>query len=198
MNLRTLLRPAFVLFGLLTVITGVLYPLIVTGVAQVAFPYQANGSVMMRAGQAVGSDLIGQHFDRPEYFWGRPSATSSLPYNAFDVTSLTASSGSNLGPLSAELYRRVQSRVEALRAADPTNTSPIPVDLATASGSGLDPHISLAAALYQLPRVARERGMDPAVVHTLVDKSTESRQLGLMGEVRVNVLKLNLALDALE
>lgn len=195
MKLRTLLRPALVLFGLLTLITGVLYPLLVTGIAQVAFPYQANGSVMMRAGQAIGSELIGQPFDRPEYFWGRSSATATIPYNAFDATSLTASSGSNLGPLSAELNRLVQTRVEALRAADPTNTSPIPVDLVTASGSGLDPHISLAAALYQLPRVARVRGMDIKVVRALVDRYTEGRQFGLLGEVRVNVLELNLALD---
>ena len=195
MKLRTLLRPALVLFGLLTLITGVLYPLLVTGIAQVAFPYQANGSVMMRAGQAIGSELIGKPFDRPEYFWGRSSATATIPYNAFDATSLTASSGSNLGPLSAELNRLVQTRVEALRAADPTNTSPIPVDLVTASGSGLDPHISLAAALYQLPRVARVRGMDIKVVRALVDRYTEGRQFGLLGEVRVNVLELNLALD---
>jgi K+-transporting ATPase ATPase C chain len=196
MKMRTLLRPAFVLFGLLTLITGVLYPLLVTGIAQVAFPYQANGSVIMRAGQAVGSELIGQSFDRPEYFWGRPSATATQPYNSFDAASLTASSGSNLGPLSATLNQLVQARVEALRAADPTNTSPIPVDLVTASGSGLDPHISLAAALYQLPRVARARGLDITVVRALVDRYTEGRQLGLLGEVRVNVLELNLALDA--
>ena len=198
MKLRTLLRPAFVLFGLLTLITGVLYPLLVTGIAQVAFSYQANGSVMVHNGQAVGSELIGQSFDRPEYFWGRPSATSTLPYNAFDATSLTASSGSNLGSLSAELNRLVRARVEVLRAADPTNSSLIPVDLVTASGSGLDPHISLAAALYQLPRVALARGLDITVVRALVDQYTEGRQFGLLGEVRVSVLKLNLALDTVK
>jgi potassium-transporting ATPase KdpC subunit len=190
------LRPALVLFGLLTLITGVLYPLAVTGVAQAAFPYQANGSVIVHDGQAIGSELIGQSFDRPEYFWGRPSATASVPYNAFDAETLTASSGSNLGPLSAALEEREQMRVEALRAADPTNQGPIPVDLVTASGSGLDPHISVAAALYQLPRVARARGMDIEAVRVLVDRYTAGRQLGLLGEVRVNVLKLNLALDA--
>jgi potassium-transporting ATPase KdpC subunit len=195
MNLRKLLRPAFALFGLLTLITGVLYPLLVTGLAQAAFPHQANGSVILRDGQPVGSELIGQPFDRPEYFWGRPSATATLPYNAFDAQNLTASSGSNLGPLSAELQRVVRERVEKLRAADPTNQAPIPVDLVTASGSGLDPHISVAAALYQLPRVARARGMDSEVLRALVDRYTEGRQLGLLGERRVNVLKLNLALD---
>jgi K+-transporting ATPase ATPase C chain len=196
MKLTTLLRPALVLFGLLTVLTGVLSPLLVTAIAQVAFPYQANGSVIIIKGQAVGSELIGQQFDAPGYFWGRLSATSVVPYNAFDATSLTASSGSNLGPLSAELSRLVQARVAALRAADPMNTLPIPVDLVTASGSGLDPHISLAAAIYQLPRVARARGLDPSVVLSLIDRYTEGRQLGLLGEVRVNVLELNLALDA--
>jgi K+-transporting ATPase ATPase C chain len=198
MNLRTHLRPAFVLFGLLTLITGVIYPLMVTAIAQVAFPYQANGSVMISNGKVVGSELIGQSFDRSSYFWGRPSATSTMPYNAFDATSLTASSGSNLGPLSVELNRRVQAQVAALRAADPTNTSPIPVDLVTASASGLDPHISLAAALYQLPRVAQARGMDTAAVRAIIDRFTEGRQLGLLGEVRVNVLELNLALDAIK
>jgi K+-transporting ATPase ATPase C chain len=196
MKLTTLLRPALVLFGLLTVLTGVLSPLLVTAIAQVAFPYQANGSVIIIKGQAIGSELIGQQFDAPGYFWGRLSATSVVPYNAFDATSLTASSGSNLGPLSAELSRLVQARVAALRAADPMNTLPIPVDLVTASGSGLDPHISLAAAIYQLPRVARARGLDPSVVLSLIDRYTEGRQLGLLGEVRVNVLELNLALDA--
>jgi K+-transporting ATPase ATPase C chain len=196
MKLRSLLRPALVLSGLLSLLTGVIYPLLVTAVAQVAFTHQANGSVIIRNGQAVGSELIGQSFDRPEYFWGRPSATSTTPYNAFDAASLTASSGSNLGPLSATLNRLVQARVNALRAADPTNTAPIPVDLVTASGSGLDPHISLAAALYQLPRVAKARGMDTAAVRALIDRYTEGRQLGILGEVRVNVLELNLALDA--
>ena len=196
MKLRSLLRPALVIFVLLTLLTGVIYPLVVTAIAQVAFPYQANGSVILKNGHAVGSQLIGQYFDRPDYFWGRPSATSVVPYNAFDAASLTASSGSNLGPLSATLNQLLQARVNALQAADPTNTAPIPVDLVTASGSGLDPHISLAAALYQLPRVAKARGIDPTALRALVDRYTEGRQLGILGEVRVNVLELNLALDA--
>jgi K+-transporting ATPase KdpC subunit len=196
MNLRTLARPAFVLFGLFTLITGVLYPLLVTGLAQTVFPHQANGSVIMRDGQAVGSELIGQPFDRSEYFWGRPSATASFPYNAFDARHLTGSSGSNLGPLSSKLQQSVRERVERLHAADPANLAPIPVDLVTASGSGLDPHISVAAALYQVPRVARARDMDARVVRALVEQYTEDRQFGLLGERRVNVLTLNLALDA--
>jgi K+-transporting ATPase KdpC subunit len=196
MNLRTLVRPAVVLFGLLTLVTGVLYPLLVTELAQVVFPHQANGSVLIWDGQAVGSELIGQPFDRPEYFWGRPSATASFPYNAFDAMHLTGSSGSNLGPLSSRLQQSVRERVERLHAADPTNLAPIPVDLVTASGSGLDPHISVAAAHYQVPRVAQARGIDAKVVRALVDQYTEGRQLGLLGERRVNVLKLNLALDA--
>jgi K+-transporting ATPase KdpC subunit len=196
MNLRTLVRPAVVLFGLLTLVTGVLYPLLVTELAQVVFPHQANGSVLIWDGQAVGSELIGQPFDRPEYFWGRPSATASIPYNAFDAMHLTGSSGSNLGPLSSRLQQSVRERVERLHAADPTNLAPIPVDLVTASGSGLDPHISVAAAHYQVPRVAQARGIDAKVVRALVDQYTEGRQLGLLGERRVNVLKLNLALDA--
>jgi len=195
MNLRPLLRPALVLFGLLTLITGVLYPLVVTGIAQAAFPHQANGSIIVRDGQAVGSELIGQSFDQPEYFWGRPSATVPYPYNAFDAQSLTASSGSNLGALSADLQQIVQERVDELRAADPTNDAPIPVDLVTASASGLDPHISVAAALYQVPRVARARGMDEETLRALVERYTEGRQWGLLGEARVNVLALNLALD---
>jgi K+-transporting ATPase KdpC subunit len=195
MHLRTLLRPACVLFGLLTLLTGVAYPLLVTGLAQLAFPHQANGSMIIRDGQVVGSELIGQPFSRPEYFWGRPSATVTLPYDTFNAKTLAVSSGSNLGPLSAELDDRVRARVKALRAADPTNQEPIPVDLVTASGSGLDPHISVAAALNQLPRVARLRAMDPLVVRALIDRCTEGRQFGLLGEARVNVLVLNLALD---
>ena len=197
MNLRTLLRPAFTLFALLTLITGIIYPMAVTGIAQAAFPHQANGSLILHDGQVIGSELIGQFFDRPEYFWGRPSASATRPYNAFDAQTLTASSASNLGPLSADLHRLVQERVEKLRAADPTNRSPIPVDLVTASASGLDPHISVEAALYQSPRVARARGLEEAAVRALVDRYTEDRQFGLLGEKRVNVLMLNLALDDL-
>jgi K+-transporting ATPase ATPase C chain len=186
------LRPAVILLGIFTIITGLIYPLLVTGMAQLIFPDQANGSLVLRDSQPVGSTLIGQPFDDPQYFWGRPSATGPFPYNA------AASSGSNLGPTSAALVEKVQARLEALRAADPENTQPIPVDLVTASGSGLDPHISLAAARYQVARVAQARGLAENVVSQLVAEQTEGRQLGILGEPRVNVLLLNLALDELE
>ena len=191
------LRPALVILILLTLITGLFYPLITTGIAQVAFPHQANGSIITDAGKPLGSELIGQQFDAPQYFWGRLSATGTFPYNAFNAENLTASSGSNYGPLNPALLAAVQARVEALRKADPGATSPIPVDLVTASGSGLDPHISVAAARYQASRVARERGLPEAQVLDLVAQFTESRQLGALGEPRVNVLKVNLALDRL-
>jgi len=193
--MRMHLRPLFVSFALLTLITGVIYPLLVTGLAQVIFPHQANGSLILRDGRAVGSELIGQSFDDPRYFWGRLSATGAFAYNAFNAETLTGSSGSNYGPLNPALLEAAQARVDALRAADPGNGAPIPVDLVTASGSGLDPHISVAAALYQLPRVARERGLSEDRVRQLVDENTEGRQLGFLGEPRVNVLELNLALD---
>ena len=190
------LRPALVSLLLFTLITGVIYPLVVTGIAQVVFPSQANGSLILKDGKAVGSKLIGQSFDDPKYFWGRLSATGTFPYNAFNAENLTASSGSNYGPLNPALIQMVQARIDALKAADPTNTAPIPVDLVTASGSGLDPHISVAAALYQLSRVAKARGMSETDVHALIDKYTEGRQFGFLGEPTVNVLELNLALDA--
>jgi K+-transporting ATPase ATPase C chain len=176
---------------LLTVITGVAYPLLVTGIAQLLFPEQATGTLIVLDGKAVGSSLIGQPFDDPRYFWGRLSATAPFAYNA------GASSGSNLGPMNPALSKAVQDRVAALHAADPGNPQAIPVDLVTASGSGLDPHISPAAALYQVRRVARARGLDEAAVRQLVERHVEGRQFGLLGEPRVNVLALNLALDAL-
>jgi K+-transporting ATPase ATPase C chain len=190
--LKSLLRPSIVLLAIFTVLTGVLYPLTVTALAQVVFPEQANGSLIRQGDRIVGSALIGQPFDDPRYFWGRPSATAPVPYNA------AASAGANLGPSSPALLAAVQARVMALHAADPGNTQPIPVDLVTASASGLDPHISVAAALYQVSRVARARGMTDDAVHTLVEQATEGRQLGFLGEPRVDVLKLNLALDAVE
>jgi potassium-transporting ATPase KdpC subunit len=190
--IKTLIRPAVVLLALFTLVTGLFYPLAVTGLAQAIFPAQANGSLIEQNGRIVGSALIGQPFDAPEYFWGRPSATAPFPYNA------AASSGSNLGPSNPALIDAVRARVAALRAADPGNAEPAPVDLVTASGSGLDPHISVAAALYQASRVARSRGLDTAVVGQLIERYTEGPQLGLLGGPRVNVLKLNLALDGVE
>jgi K+-transporting ATPase ATPase C chain len=185
----THLRPALILLVVLTVLTGVIYPAIVTGIAQLVFPRQANGSLIVEDGKVVGSALIGQPFDDPKYFWGRPSATSPFGYNA------ASSSGSNLSPTNPALIKSVQERVDALRAADPGNTAPVPVDLVTASGSGLDPHISPAAALYQVNRVAKARRLEPAAVRELVERHTEGRQFGFLGEPRVNVLVLNLALD---
>jgi len=187
--MKNLLRPAVSLFVLLTIVTGLVYPAIVTGVAGIAFPDQAQGSLVRRDGQVVGSMLIGQSFTDPKHFWGRPSATSPMPNNAAN------SGGSNLGPLNPALVDAVKARVGALRAADPQNTAPVPVDLVTASGSGLDPHISVAAADYQATRVARTRGLAPDVVRAAVARHIEPRQLGFLGEPRVNVLTLNLDLD---
>ncbi len=183
------LRPALMILLLMTLLTGVAYPLVVTGIAQTLFRAQANGSLVVKDGKAVGSRLIGQPFDDPKYFWSRPSATSPFADNA------GSSSGSNLSPTNPDLVKAVQGRVDALRAADPGNTARVPVDLVTASGSGLDPHISPAAALYQVPRVAKVRKLDPETVRQLVERHTEGRFLGFLGEPRVNVLTLNLALD---
>jgi K+-transporting ATPase ATPase C chain len=183
------LKPAVLMLMWLSVLTGVAYPLLVTGVAQAVFPSQANGSLIVKDEKAVGSSLIGQPFDDPKYFWGRLSATAPHGYNA------GASSGSNLGPLNPNLHGVTKARIDALREVDPGNTAPVPVDLATASGSGLDPHISPAAAFYQVRRVAKARGLDDARVRRLVEAHVERRQLGLLGEPRVNVLRLNLALD---
>lgn len=182
-------RAAVVIFALLTIITGLVYPLTITGIALLAFPAQANGSLILKDGKPLGSDLIGQHFSDPKYFWGRPSATGPQPYNGL------GSSGSNQGPTNPALLDAVKERVAALRALDPGNSAPVPVDLVTASGSGLDPHISTAAAEYQVMRVARLRGLDPAVLRALVAQHTAGRDLGVLGERRVNVLRLNLALD---
>ncbi len=189
--MRAHLRPAIVSLALFTILTGLIYPLIVTGVAQRLFPRQANGSPIVRDGQAVGSTLIGQPFDDAKYFWGRASGTAPFPYNA------GASSGSNLGPTNETLRKAIRSRIEALRAADPNNQAPIPIDLVTASASGLDPHVSPAGALYQVRRVARARGLDDATVRHVVEQHIEGRQLGILGEPRVNVLQLNVALDAM-
>lgn len=189
--MKTLIRPALTLFILLSLITGLIYPLLVTGIGQALFPKQAAGSLIERDGKRVGSRLIGQNFTDPKYFWGRPSATGPYPNNA------AASSGSNLGPLNPALKEAVESRVKALRDADPDNARPVPVDLVTASASGLDPHISPAAADYQVTRVARARGLAPETVRNLIVQQTEDRQWGIFGEPRVNVLELNLALDGL-
>jgi K+-transporting ATPase ATPase C chain len=185
------LRPVFIVFLLLTVVTGIVYPLLVTGIAQLAFPEKANGSLIRSEGGYAGSELIGQPFDDPKYFWGRLSATPDFPYNS------ASSSGSNLGPSNPALAEAVKTRVAALQKADPGNTSPLPIDLVTSSGSGLDPHLSPAAVFYQVPRVAKARGLSEDQVRQLVGRFVEPRQWGFLGEPRVNVLKLNLSLDRL-
>jgi K+-transporting ATPase ATPase C chain len=190
-DMRSLVRPAASLLVAFTLLTGALYPALVTGLAQVLFPGQASGSLIRRDGRAIGSALIGQSFDTPRYFWSRPSATSPVPYNA------AASTGSNLGPTNPALLEAVRRRVEQLRLADPGNLAPVPVDLVTASGSGLDPDISPAAAAYQVARVARARGLDSARIAALVTTHTIRRTFGVLGEPRVNVLRLNLALDSI-
>jgi K+-transporting ATPase ATPase C chain len=187
------LRSALIFLAIFAIVTGVIYPLIVTGISQVVFHHQANGSLIeSKDGKYLGSELIGQPFDDPSYFWSRPSATKPFPYNA------ASSSGSNYGPLNPALLDGIQKRINALKAADPDNTLPIPVDLVTYSASGLDPHIGIAAAIYQVPRVARQRGLSQAQVLALVDRFTRGRQLGILGEPRVNVLLLNQALDQIK
>lgn len=185
----SVLRPALVTFAVLTALTGVIYPLAVTGIGQLAFPEQAAGSLVLRDGKPVGSLLIGQSFSAPKYLWGRPSATAPQPYNASN------SGGSNQGPLNPALTDAVKARLEALRAADPGNTAPVPVDLVTASGSGLDPHISVAGAQFQAARIAQARGLTLQQVRQLIEQHVEGRLFGLLGEPRVNVLQVNLALD---
>ena len=189
--MRRQLRYAVISLILLTVLTGAIYPLVVTGLAQALFHHQANGSLIEEDGEIVGSELIGQTFSDPRYFWGRLSATT-LPYDA------SASSGSNYGPSNPALQQAIQARIDALKAVDPDNDQPIPVDLVTYSASGLDPHISIAAALYQVPRVARYRGLSNDQVYALVDRFTGGRQFAILGEPRVNVLKLNMALDEVQ
>ena len=186
------IRPVIVSLFVFTIITGILYPLAVTGIAQLFFPVQANGSVIVKNGKHAGSFLIGQPFDSPKYLWGRLSATSPFPYNS------AASSGSNMGSTNPALLRKVKNRIYHLKSANPDNNKPIPVDLVTASGSGLDPHISPAAAEYQIQRVARSRGIDEVKVRALITAYTEQRQLGILGEPRVNVLELNTALDGIK
>lgn len=187
--MSTQLRPALMLFLILTIVVGVVYPMVVTGIAQVVFPHQANGSVIVMDGKAYGSELIGQQFDDPKYFWGRPSAAG---YNA------AASSGSNYGAMNPALKEAVQARLDALKAADPDNTLPIPVDLVTASASGLDPHISVGAAMYQVSRVASARKLSGVEVRSLMEEYIEARQFGFLGEPHVNVLLLNMALDGIQ
>lgn len=188
--MQSILRPALVMFGALTLVCGVAYPVLVTGVAQAAFPEQARGSLVKQGDRVVGSRLIGQHFSSPRYFWGRPSATAPAPNNG------GGSSGSNQGPLNPALHEAVKGRIDALRAADPANRAPIPADLVTASASGLDPEISLAGARWQAERVAKARGLATVEVEQMIDAHAEGKAFGLFGEPRVNVLALNLALDA--
>jgi K+-transporting ATPase ATPase C chain len=189
-DIRQQLRPAIVALVVFSALLGLVHPVLITGVARVVFPVQSRGSLLIRDRKLVGSELIGQPFSDPRYFWGRPSATTPFPCNA------ASSTGSNLGPTNPALSEAVNARIMLLRVADPDNRAPVPADLVTASGSGLDPHITPAAAEYQAVRVARARGLDPAIVRALIARFTEDRQLGLLGEPRVNVLRLNLALDA--
>lgn len=190
--MKTLIRPAISLFILLTLITGVIYPVLITGLAQLLFPLAANGSLILQHNQPIGSTLIGQNFTLPKYFWGRLSATTTTPYNG------AASGGSNFGPLNPAVITAAHSRIIALLAVDSTNQQPVPIDLITASASGLDPHISPAAALYQAERIARARNLKIDAVRQLIVQYTENQDLGFLGTARINVLKLNLALDAMK
>jgi K+-transporting ATPase ATPase C chain len=196
--MKNQIRPLLSVFALLTLITGIFYPLLVTGLAQLFFPFQANGSLIKHNDKVLGSELIGQNFSGMQYFWSRPSATAINPYNSFEKATLTGSSGSNLGPISQLLFNTVQTRVNNLQRIDPGNKSKIPIDLVTASGSGLDPHISLSAVYYQIPRVAKSRGLSELEVTIIADKLIENRQFGFLGEPRVNVLMINLALDGIK
>jgi K+-transporting ATPase ATPase C chain len=186
------IKTAFILLILFSLLTGVIYPLLVTGMAQILFPYQANGSLIINNGKIIGSQLIGQSFTSPGYFWGRPSATTPYPYNAANST------GSNMGPSNPDFIKLVYSRVDTIRQADPENRDRIPVDLVTASGSGLDPEISPLAAYYQVPRIAKARGMSEQDIQSLIQQLTKNRTFGILGEPRVNVLNLNIALDSLQ
>jgi K+-transporting ATPase ATPase C chain len=190
--MKQIVRPALTLLIFFSTLVGLMYPMLMTGISQVVFPFEANGSIMRINGKVLGSALIGQPFAAASYFWSRPSATTTMPYDA------SASNGSNLGPSNPALRETVEYRINALKAADPENTAPIPVDLVTSSGSGLDPHLSPAGVLYQVGRIARERHLPEATVRRLVEQCTEERTLGILGEPRVNVLRLNLALDDLE
>lgn len=192
LSLRRQLLNAIILLGVMTLLTGIIYPLFITLIAQVVFSHQANGSLIESEGKFLGSELIGQQFDQEGYFWGRPSATQPSPYNG------SASSGSNYGPSNEELLVNIQKRIEDLKKSDPENSMSIPVDLVTYSASGLDPHISRAAALYQVPRVARQRRISEAELQEMVNRFTEGRQFGFLGEPRVNVLRLNLSLDEIK
>ena len=187
---REQLKSAILVFIILTIITGIFYPLLVTGIAQAFFHAKANGSLIHIDGKIIGSTLIGQPFDDPKYLWGRLSATSPIPYNS------SSSSGSNIGPSNGALLETVKSRIEKLRAADPKNKTPIPVDLVTSSASGLDPHISLAGAYYQIPRIAKRRGLSGNIVKSIIDRNANGRLFGLIGEPVVNVLKVNMDLDS--
>jgi potassium-transporting ATPase KdpC subunit len=187
----TMLKSALIVFVMLTIITGIAYPLAVTAVAQLAFPHQTNGSLIVNADKIVGSELLGQGFDDPKYFWGRPSATAAFPYDA------SSSTGSNLGPTNPDQLKAVHGRLDAIHQAQPNDSRPVPIELVTASASGLDPEISPAAAEYQITRIAKARGLSEEKVRTLVATQTQGRTFGVLGEPRVNVLKLNLALDSL-